>query len=76
MGTTKWGKGTKLMAVADRAGLPLAVHTASAAPQEVTLVHAPLLQGFLPESPQRLIGDRAPLDRSLARAGIELIAPH
>jgi hypothetical protein len=30
VGKTKRGKGTKLMAVADRSGLPLAVHTASA----------------------------------------------
>ena len=80
MGATKRGKGTKLMAVADRHGLPLAVHTASAAPHEVTLVHTTLLQSFIPEWPQRLIGDRAydsdPLDRSLARGGIQLIAPH
>jgi len=31
------GKGTKLVAVADDAGLPLAVHTASASPPEITL---------------------------------------
>ncbi len=33
MGKTKRGKGTKLMAVADAAGLPLAVYTTSASPR-------------------------------------------
>ena len=80
MGATKRGKGTKLVAVADRHGLPVAVHTASAAPHEVTLVHATLAQRLTTAQPHRLIGDRAydsdPLDRSLAARGIELIAPH
>lgn len=39
MGKTKRGKGTKLMAIADRAGLPLALHIESATPHEVTLPH-------------------------------------
>jgi serine phosphatase RsbU (regulator of sigma subunit) len=38
VGKTKRGKGTKLMAVADRSGLPVAAHAASASPHEVTLV--------------------------------------
>src|SRR5262245_20966685 len=37
VGKTKRGKGTKLMAVADRAGFPVAIHPASASPHEVTL---------------------------------------
>src|SRR3990172_11367409 len=36
VGATKRGKGTKIMAVADRHGLPVAVHFASASPHEVT----------------------------------------
>ena len=68
------------MAVADRQGLPVAVHTASAAPHEVPLVQATLAQRLTTAQPQRLIGDRAydsdPLDQSLAALGIELIAPH
>ena len=80
MGATKRGKGTKLMAVADGHGLPVAVHTASAAPHEVTLVHSTLAQSLTAEWPHRLIGDRAydsdPLDRGLATVGVELIAPH
>ncbi len=80
MGKTKRGKGTKLMAMADGAGLPLAVHTSAASPHEVTLVHTTLAQGFTTEQPKRLIGDKAydsdPLDAELKAEGIEMIAPH
>ena len=80
MGKTKRGKGTKLMAVADTAGLPLAIHTESASPHEVTLVRDTLLQSFTSELPERLIGDKAydsdPLDEELREQGIEMIAPH
>src|SRR5215469_14427169 len=80
VGPTKRGKGTKLMAVADRFGLPLAVCAAPASPHEVTLVAPTLDSRFLDELPQRLIGDRAydadPLDEALRELGIELIAPH
>ena len=80
IGKTKRGKGTKLMAVADGAGLPLAIYATSASPHEVTLVHDTLKERFLRKKLVRLIGDRAydsdPLDTSLAGQGIELIAPH
>ena len=80
VGKTKRGKGTKVMAVADRSGLPIAIHIAPAAPHEVTLVEATLASRFVLEAPQRLIGDKAydsdPLDEQLRSAGIELIAPH
>ena len=80
MGATKRGKGTKLMAVADRSGLPVAVHTAAASPHAVTLVPDTLAAGFTTERPKRLIGDKAydsdRLDVTLAADGIELIAPH
>ena len=86
MGKTKRGKGTKVMAVADRSGLPIAIHIAPAAPQnaskgyEITLVEATLASRFVLEAPQRLIGDKAydsdPLDEQLQAEGIELIAPH
>ena len=80
MGKTKRGKGTKLMAVADRSGLPVAVHTASASPHEVRLVGETLAEVFTDEQPERLIGDRAydsdPLDEELQEQGIEMIAPH
>jgi len=68
------------MVVADNASLPLAIHAASASPHEITLVGETLVQSFIPEQPERLIGDKAydsdPLDVELAERGIELIAPH
>jgi transposase len=70
------------MAMADRAGLPVAVYVASASPHEVTLAEATVAQCFVAdENPARLIGDRAydsdPLDYRLATEyGVELIAPH
>jgi transposase len=80
VGKTKRGKGTKLMAVADSNGLPLAVHTASATPHEVRLVTETLAEVFTDQQPERLIGDKAydsdPLDEELRQQGIEMIAPH
>ncbi len=80
MGTTKRGKGTKLMVLADALGLPLGVHAASASAHEVTLVEATLAANCVDEEPERLIGDRAydsdSLDEALAERGIEMIAPH
>jgi transposase len=68
------------MAVADRSGLPLAVHTENASPHEVRLVRKTLVERFTDESPERLIGDKAydsdPLDAELAEVGIEFHAPH
>lgn len=80
MGKTKRGKGTKLMAVADGAGLPLAISVGSASPHEVKLVEETLANRFIPEIPERLIGDKAydsdPLDERLLQQGVEMIAPH
>jgi transposase len=80
VGKTKRGKGTKLMAMADSNGFPLAIHTASASPHEVTLVPETLAQVFTTEQPERVIGDKAydsdPLDAELKEQGIEMIAPH
>ena len=42
MGKTKRGKGSKIMAIADRRGLPVAVHIESATPHEVSLPRAAL----------------------------------
>jgi transposase len=78
VGKTK--RGSKIMAIADRQGLPVAVHVESATPHEVTLVHATLAQRFVNQLPACLIGDNAyesdRLDAELARRGVELIAPH
>jgi len=81
VGKTKRGKGTKIMAIADRAGLPIAAGIASASPHEVTLAEETLDNGFFAHAPDRLIGDRAydsdPLDARLReQRGVELICPH
>jgi len=81
VGPTRRGKGSKIMAISDSHGLPFAVHVASASPHETKLVAATLKQRFLPEIPQRMIGDRAydsdPLDAQIRQQfGVELIAPH
>ena len=80
MGKTKRGKGTKIMAIADRAGLPIAVYEESASPHEVTLVERTLESRFTSDKPERLIGDKAydsdALDEELKKQGIEMIAPN
>ena len=80
MGATKRGKGTKLMAVADGFGLPLAILAESASPHEVKLVERTVCERFTDERPRKMIGDKAydsdPLDKKLKKLAIELIAPH
>ena len=80
VGKTKRGKGTKVMAVTDAAGLVLSVTIQSASPHEVTLVEKVLEERFLEPLPEKLIGDKAydsdPLDEKLKQKGVELIAPH
>src|ERR1700692_970191 len=81
VGPTKRGKGSKIMAIADRHGLPVAVHVASASPNEATLVEPTLMRRFLRETPERLIGDKAydsdPLDQRVSEHfRVKLIAPH
>ena len=81
IGPTRRGKGSKIMAISDGHGLPLAVHVASASPHETKLVEATLERRFFADLPERLIGDRAydgdRLDeRLMQHYGIEMIAPH
>ena len=81
IGRTLIGKGSKLMAIADRHGLPVALWIASASPHEQKLVDTTIEHRFIAEKPKRLIADRGydsdALDDLLAqRHGIELIAPH
>jgi hypothetical protein len=54
VGKSKSGKDTKLVALSDRSGLPLAVNTASANPHEVTLVEQTLESRSVEEKPERL----------------------
>ena len=81
MGPTKRGKGTKIMVIADKSSLPVAVHVGSASPAEVTLVEKTIVTHFTKETPTLLIGDKAydsdPLDSILhATYDINLVAPH
>ena len=68
------------MGIADRSGLPIALHVDSASPHEVTLVHKTMQGRFLVQLPQRIIGDKAydsdPLDDELKTRGVDMIAPH
>jgi transposase len=69
------------MAIADSHGIPIAIHTTSATPHEITLVEDTLEQSLLADAPERLIGDGAydsdPLDQKLVKErGVKLIAPH
>jgi transposase len=81
VGKTKRGKGSKIMAIADSHGLPLAAMVASASPHEVTLVDETLDAAWTERLPDRLVGDKAydsdALDsRLLEERGVELISPH
>ena len=69
------------MAIADAAGLPVAIDIQSASPHEVKLVESTIESRFVSQPPERLIGDKAydsdPLDIRLRKLyGTELIAPH
>jgi transposase len=80
IGSTKVGKGVKIMILVDANGLPVAVDTAPAHPHESRLVQQ-LFEFMLPAKlPERIIGDKAydsdRLDEELAKQGIEMIAPH
>jgi transposase len=80
VGKTKRGKGTKIMAITDSHGLPVAVGIESASPHEVTLVEDTLDKLLTESQPERLIGDKAydsdELDAKLEKRGIEMIAPN
>src|SRR4051794_17470075 len=78
-GPTRRGKGTKIMAIVNRHGFPVALHVASASPYEPHLVPATLDARFFADLPTRLIGDRGydsdRLDDTLMTTdGIEMIA--
>jgi transposase len=81
VGKTKRGKGTKIMGIADRHGLPVALRTESASPAEVKLVESTLEERIVADVPERLIGDKAydsdRLDENLMQNyGTQMIAPN
>ena len=79
VGLTKVGKGVKIMAIADRSGLPLSVSVHAANHHETKLAQLSLDLCLCGE-PANLIGDKAydsdPLDAELRERGVEMIAPH
>lgn len=81
VGKTKKGKGTKIMGLADRNGLPIALCISSATPHEVTLIDKLLMHRFTSSLPKKMVGDKAydsdKHDKNLKdHHGIELVAPH
>lgn len=81
IGPTRCGKGSKIVAIADSHGLPIAIGVTSASPNEATLVESTLAQRHIAALPKRLIGDKAydsdGLDARLrTEHGIEMIAPN
>ncbi|HEU4700030.1 MAG TPA: IS5 family transposase [Gemmatimonadales bacterium] len=88
VGTTRKGKGTKLMVLVERAGLPLGVCLDAATVAEVSLAEATLATVAVPRGgpghpkvkPVRIIADRGYESRALwqrlRRRGIDLIVPH
>jgi len=80
VGKCRAGKATKVMAIADRDGLPLAVAIAGGNRHDVVLTDRTLDAAFVDELPPRLIGDKAWDSAKHALAlkterNIELIAP-
>src|SRR2546422_1352640 len=81
VGPTRRGKGSKIMAIADGHGFPVACDVASASPHETKLVEGTLQHRFTRAWPERMIGhtayDSDPLDRQLWREHrIRMIAPN
>lgn len=80
VGRCRAGQATKVMALADGAGLPLAVSIADGSRHDCVLVDQVLDEAFVQELPPNLIGDKAfdsgPLAQRLRdERNIELIAP-
>ena len=63
------GKGCKVMAIADRSGLPVALCTGSASPHETRFVQELIRSCVTQGRPDKLIGDKAydsdPLDQEV-----------
>lgn len=80
VGKTKRGKGTKIMVLANRTGLPVSVYVDSATPHEIRLVQQTIDARSVEAKPDCVIGDKAydsdALDKDLETQGIEMIAPH
>ena len=79
MGRSRGGRTTKLVAIADRKGLPVSVVIDAGQKHDVKLVEPAVKEAF-GKVPAKLVGDTAfdsnQLDARLGKKGIELIAPH
>jgi transposase len=78
---TQRGKGTKILAIADACGRPVAAHVKSASPHEVKLVEATIDSSFTRYAPDKLVGDKAydsdSLDQQLFKErGVGMIVAH
>ncbi len=58
VGQTKCGKGSRIMAIADASGFPVAACLANASPHEVKFAEAAIDSMFVSETPEKLIGDK------------------
>ena len=80
MGKCRAGQATKIMALADSAGLPIAITIADGSRHDVSLVDQTLDQTITDFLPSKLIGDKAfdsveLAERLRAERYVELIAP-
>ena len=74
IGSTKRGKGMKIMAIVDRHGLPLSVSTHAANHHELRLVQLCFDFYMIEAKPENLIGDRAYDSDPLRLLGFRLLA--
>lgn len=80
MGKSRAGNSTKIMALADSKGLPLAITIADGSRHDVVLTDQTLDAAFVKELPSKIIGDKAWDSKKhqtslAAQRNIELIAP-
>ena len=81
VGKTKRGKGTKIMAISDRSGHPVAVYIDSASPAECRLVEKTVEKSLIDLNGILLIADKAydsdPLDQTMMELyNISIVSPH
>jgi transposase len=79
VGRSRGGRTTKLVAIADKKGLPVSVVIDSGQRHDIKLVE-PAIEEAFGKVPAKLIGDTAfdsdPIDARLAKNAVELITPH
>lgn len=80
VGKCRAGKATKVMAIADRHGLPISISIADGSRHDVALTDQALDEAFVDKLPPHLIGDKAwdsakHQKKLKSERGIELIAP-